>query len=152
MYYRLRQRVRRFLFKGLLPWFARDLIQLVRRLRIIVGVMVPLSVVLFVVGLIAWQGRLVVVSGLLMNMSGVVRMFLDSEWDHLLAYYAKHWKNPGGPPSYAMREYYADDDPEPLGDESGDAHYPIAKQLYERRGLFMLFVGFAMSLIGALIA
>ena len=150
-YYGISQVFRRLLYGRTLPAVAADQLAFARVLRLLIAGMIPISIVVFVSGLVLWRGWVVIVAGLTMNMAGTLRLFLDDEWNSILSNYEDEKQYPYGPPSYVTRELFADDNPEALDEGEPNEDQFMVRYFYGKRGLIVLFLGFAMGLIGTLI-
>ncbi|MGV1917090.1 hypothetical protein [Rhizobium sp. 22-785-1] len=149
-YDRIENLVIRVLFARALPAIAGDRLQLVGMFRIIVRVSALIAVLVLVVAVLTLNAKLLVVSGMLFDLAGIARIFIDEEWSDLLSAYTDENAYPYGPPSYVTRELFKDEDPDALG-EIPEHHEPMARHFYWRRGLAMVLVGFLLQLIGTVL-
>lgn len=131
----------------LLFLFADDRLTLARRTRFLIHGLLIFSTVVFACGIAQWKSAYVNSAGIVLDICGALRLFLKEEWDDILQYYADTNAYPYGPPSYIMREYFADDtSPALIEDEKArlSGHY------YANRGVLMLVLGFSLQLLSNL--
>ncbi|PDT77140.1 hypothetical protein [Bradyrhizobium sp. C9] len=124
---------------------AGDELSAFRTIRGIIQIIISVAVLLLPLSLFFNAGHVLTASGLLFDIAGVLRLFLLEEIDSALDHYRE--TRPDNLPSVAMRELIM---PEASGPylENGSA---IQRFYYQKRGVFFLFVGFALQLIGDLV-
>jgi len=94
-------------------------------------------------------GKLITISGLMFDISGVIRLFLDDEWKDIVSLFSDTQEYPYGPPSYVTRELFADENVEVSGEEEQGS---IKRHYYNKRGFILIMIGFILQLIGIVIA
>ena len=138
----------RTLFVRLLPRVVRDRLALIGTFRRLVKLGALAAVCILVVGVFLLSPKLLTISGILFDLAGFGRVFIDEEWEDVLEAFKDEKAYPYGPPSYITRELFLDDDPDALGDVEGEGEH-IARHLYWRRGMALIIIGFALQLVGA---
>lgn len=151
-YDRVERIATRAVFHRVLPLYASDRLTLVRRLRIATKIAVPLTALVTLAGLLLWHGKTVGAAGLIFDVVGVLRIFLDEEWDRIVPGFDDEQAYPFGPPSHIMRELVADENPEALINDAGEDVPEMSRFYYLRRGLLFLLVGFVLQLAGLLMS
>jgi hypothetical protein len=139
----------RFLVRKLLPIVATSRLQIYRKLRHVANTFVCLAIVLALAAPFFHLVKMVALAGLMFDVAGVFRLFMDDEWDELLQFYKDETKYPNGPPSYVTRELFADTNVEVAADtEEND----ISRYYYRRRGFLLIVVGFLLQALAVILA
>lgn len=139
----------RFLVRRVLPLFARDRLEIYRRLRRLVGIFVGVAIVLTAAAPFFHLVKMLALAGLMFDVAGVIRLFMDEEWDELLQHFRDEKKYPHGPPSYITRELFADTNVEVTADSE---EYDVARYYYYRRGFLLIILGFLMQALAVILA
>ena len=137
----------RAVFVHTLPSIAPNRLQLIRVFRRTVKLSVLLALGLVILATTNSSAKLLQIAGMLLDLAGIARIFIDEEWDSILSYYADEKEFPYGPPSHVTREMFQDDNPDTLGDIP-EAVETMARHLYWRRGLVLVILGFTLQLVG----
>ncbi|TAW18887.1 hypothetical protein [Rhizobium ruizarguesonis] len=140
-------RVVRSLFGRMLPSTVRTRMDLIILFRRLVKVSALIGVVLVPAAGVLVSPKLLTISGMLLELAGLARIFIDEEWEDITALYANEADFPYGPPSHITREMFKDDNPDAMGELADDVE-TMARHLYWRRGLALVLIGFALQLIG----
>lgn len=137
----------RWFFVRMLPSTVRTRMDLITLFRRLVKVSALIGVVLVPAAGVLASPKLLTISGMLFELAGLARIFIDEEWEEITALYASEADFPYGPPSYITREMFKDDNPDVIGELADDVE-TMARHLYWRRGLSLVLVGFVLQLIG----
>lgn len=148
-YDRLASYLMRGLMVHLLPSLAPDRIRLIVLFRHLIKVTILVATVLIVISVIFSSAKVLTVSGMLFDLAGLARIFIDEEWEEIPESFSNINKYPGGPPSYITRELFVDHNPDVLGEVDEDRRL-IAYHLYWRRGLAFIILGMALQVIGTI--
>jgi hypothetical protein len=128
----------------LLQLFADDTMVALRRIRGLIQIIVVAAILLLPAAFFIHPAHLVTASGLLFDIAGVLRLFLHDELNDALEEFREREKLS----SIAMREFVM---PEASGPFDDTAASPLSRFYYHRRGVFFLFLGFALQMAGDLL-
>lgn len=138
----------RFVVRKCLPFLAGNKLEVLRRLRYLATTFVWLAVILTVAAPFLHLVKAIALAGLMFDVAGVIRLFLDEEWDELLQPYRDEKKYPYGPPSYITREMFADTDTNVTADSE---EYAVERYYYYRRGFLLIILGFIWQAIAVIL-
>jgi hypothetical protein len=110
---------------------------------------VSLAIVLTIAAPFFHFVKMIALGGLMFDVAGVIRLFMDEEWDKLLEHYKDETKYPNGPPSYITRELFADTNVDVTIDTE---EYDVGRYYYYRRGFLLIIVGFLLQALAVIIA
>jgi hypothetical protein len=128
----------------LLQRFANDELTALRRIRGVIQLTILVALILIPVSFFYSPGHILTASGLLFDIAGALRLFVLEEIIHALSGFKEN--EYGNVPSVAMRELIM---PEASGPYDSSSPY-ISNFYYKKRGVLLLFVGFALQMIGDL--
>ena len=152
---KIERAISRFIFRNILGGIASNRLQLIRRTRVCIAACVGLGVLNILLGIGTVNPKYISVSGMLFDIAGLLRIFIDEEWEDLLEPYTEE-NFPYGPPSNITRELFADEDPEALESfnltEDADDVPHIARHLHWRRGIAMILFGFVLQMVGTVLS
>jgi hypothetical protein len=124
----------------LLRLIANDELEFFLRMRGVIQIILVVAIALLPVSIIFHPGHLLVASGLLFDIAGVLRVFLLEELTDALEPFVKREQIP----SVVMRELIMPEASGPYTSESS----PVSLFYYKKRGVLFLFVGFVLQMIG----
>lgn len=133
--------------------FSSDRLNYVVRFRQISTILAYFGFIIFVIGVLLLNSKLTNSAGLLLDVTGVIRIFIDEEWVEILKYYDDEKKYPYGPPSYVTRELFKDTGniADFVSDDTEDMKELQKKESalfwHEKRGFIFLICGFLGQLI-----
>lgn len=137
----------RTLYGRILPSALGSRLELIATFRRMVKLSVLIALALIIGAIIFTSPKLVTISGMLLDLAGLARIFIDEEWEDIAELYSDTDKYPYGPPSHVTRELFKDDNPDAIGEVSEEVE-TMARHLYWRRGLALVLCGFVLQLIG----
>lgn len=138
-----------FLVQRCLPLLAQNRLEIYRQLRRLVSFFVVLATILAIASPFFHLVKMLALAGLMFDVAGVIRLFMDEEWDELLEHYRDVTKYPNGPPSYVTRELFADSNVEVTIDTE---EFDVARYYYYRRGFLLIIGGFLMQALAVMLA
>jgi hypothetical protein len=124
----------------LLRIIANDELAFFLRIRGAIQIILVIALALLPASIIFYPGRLLVASGLLFDIAGVLRVFLLEELTDALEPFVERERIP----SVIMRELIMPEASGPYTSESP----PISLFYYKKRGVLFLFVGFVLQMVG----
>jgi hypothetical protein len=127
-----------------LSLFADDGYAALRGVRGLIQVLLVVATLLLPVSIFFSPGHILTASGLLFDIAGILRLFLLEEINGALEHFRENKE--GNLPSVAMRELIM---PEASGPYDSESPY-IKRFFYSKRGVFFLFIGFVLQMIGDL--
>jgi hypothetical protein len=139
----------RFLVLKCLPILAADRLEIYRRLRTLGSIFVFLAILLAIAAPFVHLVKMIALSGLMFDVAGVIRLFMDEEWDKLLENYRDEKRYPMGPPSYITRELFADTNVEVTANTEENS---VSQYYYYRRGFLLIIVGFFLQATAVILA
>jgi hypothetical protein len=139
----------RLIVRRVLPLVARDRLQFFKRLRGMVDVLILVAIVLTIAAPFVHLVKMIAIAGLMFDVAGVIRLFMDEEWAEIIEHFADEKKYPRGPPSYITRELFANENVEVAGDTD---HNSIERYFYYRRGFLLIILGFVWQAVAVILA
>ena len=139
----------RFIVRRLLPIVAENRLEVFKRLRGLVDLLIWLAIILTIAAPFLHLVKMLALAGLMFDVAGVVRLFMDDEWSEVLEHFADETKYPNGPPSYITRELFADENPEVAGDTDQNS---LERYFYYRRGFLLIILGFLWQAVAVILA
>jgi hypothetical protein len=121
------------------------LLAALRRIRGLVQLVLLAALLTMAASFFYSPGRMLTVSGLLFDIAGALRLFLLEEIHDAMGGFKPN--KYGNFPSVVTRELIAPEAAGPYDAQSSD----ISLFYYKKRGVFFLFIGFLLQLVGALI-
>lgn len=151
IYYDKTERVlARIIFSNLLSRITENRLELITKARASIKISIIISIVMIIYSIIYLNAKTLIISGMLIDVAGLARIFIDDEWSDILMLYTDEEKYPYGPPSHIMRELTEDNDID-LFDDNEKETETMARFMYWKRGLVMIFIGFLIQMTGTIL-
>ncbi len=141
----------RTVYGRILPSAVANRLELISIFRRLVKLSALIAVIFIAAAILFLSPKLLTVSGMLFDLAGLARIFIDEEWEDITALYSNTDDYPYGPPSHVTRELFRDDNPDAIGEVSEEFE-TIARHLYWRRGLALVILGFVLQLVGTVLS
>ena|ERR1700722_11287736 len=147
--YRFQTYIWRFAARKALPLIAKDRLEIFRRLRGLIDLLIWSAIIFTVAAPFFHLIKMLALAGLMFDAAGVIRLFMDEEWSEIIHLFSDQTKYPNGPPSYITRELLADDIPEVAGDTDQNS---VERYFYYRRGFLLIIIGFIWQAAAVILA